>query len=70
MQSCLDYVQLLLVEWFFLVCLFVTFNLEEKKLKNQKNKEIEGKKSTRVGNDKFVFEECGTGCYPLGQCFH
>ena len=41
---------------FFFVYLFVTFNLDEKNQKNQKNKEIEGKKSTRVRNDKYVFE--------------
>ena len=70
MQSCLDYVQMLLVEQFFFVCSSVTFNLEEKIQKNHKNKEIEGKNSTRVRNDKYVFEVCATKCYPLGQCFH
>ena len=55
---------------FFFVYLFVTFNLDEKNQKNQKNKEIEGKKSTRVRNDKYVFEVCATRFYPLGQCFH
>jgi len=38
----------------------------KKKIENEKNKEEE---INKIWNDKYLFEACATGCYPLGMFY-